>query len=45
LRNRLVHAYFDVDRDILWQTVTVAIADLLRTLDAWHARAADGPGA
>ena len=22
MRNRLVHAYFDVDRDILWATVT-----------------------
>jgi uncharacterized protein with HEPN domain len=24
MRNRLVHAYFDIDRNILWTTVTVA---------------------
>jgi uncharacterized protein with HEPN domain len=23
MRNRLIHAYFDVDRDIVWNTVTV----------------------
>src|SRR5262245_51391094 len=25
MRNRLVHAYFDINRDILWNTVTEAI--------------------
>jgi len=25
MRNRLVHAYFDVDLDILWKTVAVEI--------------------
>jgi uncharacterized protein with HEPN domain len=33
--NRLVHAYFDVDRDILWTTVTVAaepVVEKLKTL-------------
>ena len=39
MRNRLVHAYFDIDRDILWETVTAAIPDLLAKLEAWHARA------
>jgi uncharacterized protein with HEPN domain len=29
MRNRLVHAYFDVDLGILWDTVTVALPDLL----------------
>lgn len=29
MRNRLIHAYFDVDRDILWATVTVSLPDLL----------------
>lgn len=37
MRNRLAHAYFDIDRDILWTTVTVApppIAERLRILIA-----------
>jgi len=29
MRNRLIHAYFDVNRDILWTTVTVEIPELL----------------
>jgi uncharacterized protein with HEPN domain len=29
MRNRLVHAYFDVDLDILWNTVTEALPPLL----------------
>ncbi|MCZ7561457.1 MAG: DUF86 domain-containing protein [Burkholderiaceae bacterium] len=37
MRNRLVHAYFDVDRDILWATVTDELPHLKdrlsRTLD------------
>jgi uncharacterized protein with HEPN domain len=32
MRNRLVHAYFDVDRDILWATVTQALPTLLKQL-------------
>jgi uncharacterized protein with HEPN domain len=28
MRNRLVHAYFDVDRDILWTTATEAAPQL-----------------
>lgn len=28
MRNRLIHAYFDVDRDILWTTVTEALPAL-----------------
>lgn len=34
MRNRLVHAYFDVDLDILWETVIVAIPELLAKLRA-----------
>jgi len=34
MRNRLVHAYFDVDLTILWDTVTGAIPDLLTQLRA-----------
>jgi uncharacterized protein with HEPN domain len=32
MRNRLIHAYFDVDHDILWKTVTEELPDLLRLL-------------
>ena len=28
MRNRLVHAYFDVDLDILWNTATQALPEL-----------------
>jgi len=34
MRNRLVHAYFDIDRDILWKTVTEEIPDLIPLLAA-----------
>jgi uncharacterized protein with HEPN domain len=34
MRNRLVHAYFDIDRDILWATVTRALPQLLGQLRA-----------
>lgn len=32
MRNRLVHAYFDVNRDILWDTVQLALPRLLPPL-------------
>jgi uncharacterized protein with HEPN domain len=32
MRNRLIHAYFDVDRDILWKTATTELPDLLPRL-------------
>lgn len=32
MRNRLVRAYFDVDRDILWDTVQLFLPELLRQL-------------
>jgi uncharacterized protein with HEPN domain len=32
MRNRLVHAYFDIDRGILWTTVMRALPPLLPTL-------------
>lgn len=34
MRNRLIHAYFDIDRDILWRTASEEIPDLLLTLRA-----------
>ncbi|MDR3514313.1 MAG: DUF86 domain-containing protein [Azospirillaceae bacterium] len=32
MRNRLIHAYFDIDPDILWISVTEEIPDLLSLL-------------
>ncbi|MDX9973419.1 MAG: DUF86 domain-containing protein [FCB group bacterium] len=32
IRNRLVHAYFDIDLDILWHTVRTALPELLPKL-------------
>jgi uncharacterized protein with HEPN domain len=29
MRNRLIHAYFDIDHDILWNTATKDVPDLL----------------
>ncbi len=33
MRNRLIHAYFDVDLDILWQTVTTELPPLITALE------------
>jgi len=32
MRNRLIHAYFDIDAGILWTTVTEALPELLALL-------------
>ena len=32
MRNRLIHAYFDIDRGILWDTVQLALPALLAQL-------------
>jgi uncharacterized protein with HEPN domain len=32
MRNRLIHAYFDVDHDILWKTVKKSLPELSRQL-------------
>ena len=34
MRNRLIHAYFDIDLDILWQTVTAELPPLKTKLEA-----------
>ncbi|MCF8176392.1 MAG: DUF86 domain-containing protein [Burkholderiaceae bacterium] len=34
MRNRLVHAYFDVDIDVVWKTVTVELPALKARLEA-----------
>ena len=34
MRNRLIHAYFDVDNDVVWKTATEELPALLPTLRA-----------
>ncbi len=33
MRHRLVHAYFDIDLDILWQTIQVDLPPLIEQLE------------
>ena len=39
MRHRLIHAYYDVDLDIVWGTVEVDLPPLIAALEAWLARA------
>ena len=32
IRNRLVHGYFDIDMDIVWETVTTRLPELITQL-------------
>jgi len=34
MRNRLIHAYFDIDRDILWTAIRDELPDLLARLES-----------
>jgi uncharacterized protein with HEPN domain len=33
MRNRLIHAYFDIDRDVVWDTVTADLPPLLAAIE------------
>jgi uncharacterized protein with HEPN domain len=33
MRNRLIHAYYDVDLDVVWQTTTQEVPAVLSLLD------------
>jgi uncharacterized protein with HEPN domain len=33
MRNRLTHAYFDIDTDIVWQTIVEDLPELIRELE------------
>lgn len=33
MRNRLIHAYFDVNLDIVWTTVASSLPELARSLE------------
>jgi uncharacterized protein with HEPN domain len=34
MRNRLVHAYFQIDLDVVWDTATLAVPELMRQIEA-----------
>ena len=42
MRNRLIHAYFDVDHEVVWKTATEELPQLLPRLRALLASKADG---
>lgn len=33
MRNRLIHAYFDVNLDVVWQTIHYDLPPLIKTLE------------
>jgi uncharacterized protein with HEPN domain len=33
MRNRLTHAYFDIDTDVVWQTIVEDLPELIRELE------------
>ena len=33
MRNRLIHAYFDIDHNVLWKTITLSLPHLIEQLD------------
>ncbi len=33
MRNRLTHAYFDIDTNVVWQTVVEDLPELIRELE------------
>ena len=33
MRNRIAHGYFDINLDVVWDTVSSALPDLIRQLD------------
>lgn len=41
MRNRLVHAYFDIDHEVVWKTATEELPQLLPKLRALIANRAD----
>lgn len=41
VRNRIAHGYFDINLDVVWNTVQVALPELLRQLPAVRQHADD----
>lgn len=42
MRNRIAHGYFDINLDVVWETVQTALPDLLKQLSAARNDANDG---
>jgi len=36
MRNRIAHGYFDINLDVVWDTVRTALPELLKELPAVH---------
>ena len=34
MRNQLIHAYFDIDHDIVWRTIMDALPDLIKKIES-----------
>jgi len=41
MRNRIAHGYFDINLDVVWETVQTALPELLKQLPAVRQDAAD----
>jgi uncharacterized protein with HEPN domain len=33
MRNRMIHAYYDVNLDVVWQTIRSDLPDLLKSIE------------
>jgi uncharacterized protein with HEPN domain len=44
MRNRLVHGYYLIDADMVWETITLHVPPLVAALDEWLASQSGGSG-
>ena len=43
MRNRIAHGYFDINLDVVWDTLQTALPEMLRQLPAVRQQASDAP--
>ena len=43
MRNRIAHGYFDINLDVVWDTLQTALPELLQHLRAVRQQARDAP--
>ena len=43
MRNRIAHGYFDINLDVVWDTLQTALPELLQHLHAVRQQARDAP--
>lgn len=41
MRNRIAHGYFEIDLDIVWETVQKALPELIKQLQSLHVQTED----